>query len=150
MNAFVDARQLMDQQRHEAALAVIEGAIEGLERDGGEPIADLHFLAAETLVRLERPLEAEAQFLDELRLFPLNVRARAALAGLYQTTGRTDEAGQVLSDLIRIVPAPEAFAEAARSWAAFGNPRQAAAVRAEARRVLAAPSATAEGAAVHH
>ena len=46
--------------------------------------------------------------------------------------------------------APEAFAEAARSWAAFGNPRQAAAVRAEARRVLAAPSATAEGAAVHH
>jgi tetratricopeptide (TPR) repeat protein len=147
--SFVEGRLLLDQRRAEAALPILEEAVEELERGSGRPIADLHLLAAEALVRLERPLEAEAHYLDEIRLFPQAVHARVALASLYHSMSRADEAGAVLTDLVRIVPTPDAFAQAARTWTAFGNPRQAAAVRAEARRALAEPSNQAEGPLVH-
>jgi choline-sulfatase len=149
LRSFVEGRLLLDQRRSDLALPLLEKAIEELEHGGGHPIADLHLLTAESLLRLERPLEAEAQFLDEIRLFPLNVHARIELASLYHSMARAEEAGEVLSDLVRTVPTPDAFAQAARTWTAFGNVRQAAAVRAEARRVLPDPSNQAERPATH-
>ena len=139
LRSFVEARILLDLRRYEDALAAAEEGISDLKRAGGQAIAELNLLAAEALLRLERPLEAEALFLDELRAFPLNVRARTELAVLYHNMDRVEEADRALSDLIRIVPTPEAFAQAARTWTAFGNPRQAAALREQGRR-LAIPS----------
>ena len=121
-----------------------------LAESHGRPIADLHFSAAETLLRLERPADAEHEFLEELRYFPLNTRARAELATYYHTTGKADEAAQTLEDLVRIVPTPDTYNLAARLWTMFGNHRQAAALRAEAARVFASPPSRSEGRAVSH
>jgi tetratricopeptide (TPR) repeat protein len=148
LRSFVEARLLLDQRRYEDALAAAEEGIADLDRAGGPPIAGLHLVAAEALLRLERPLEAEAHFLEELRAFPLNVRARTELAALYHNIDRVDEADRALSDLIRIAPTPDAFVQAARTWTSFGNPRQAAAVREQARRLFAIP-AQPDTAAVH-
>jgi len=149
LRSFVEGRLLLDERHYDAALSALEDGIADIDHAGGQPIADLHLLAAEALVRLERPLEAEAHFLEELRGFPLNVRARTELATLYHALERTTEASEVLSDLIRITPTPDAFAQASRAWAAFGNPRQAASVREQARRLFAAPSPVSDTAAVH-
>lgn len=148
LQAFVEARLLLDQRRFEEALAAAEEGIIHLDRAGGRPIAELHLLAAEALLRLERPLESEAHFRDELRAFPLNIRARTELAVLYHAMDRLDEADQELSELMRIAPTPEAFAQAAGAWTAFGNPRQAVSIREQARRLFALPSQPA-AAAVH-
>jgi len=144
----VEARLLLEQKRYEEALAAAEEGLADLDHASAQPIADLNLLAAEALQRLERPLEAEAHFLDELRKFPLSVRARTELAVLYQAMSRVDEAERALSDLIRIVPTPDAFAQASRMWAAFGNPRQAVAVREQGRRLFVVPSRP-DTAAVH-
>ena len=94
----------------------------------------MHYYTGDTLVRLERPAEAEYHLLRELRSYPQQVRARGALAALYHEMGRDDEAGEVLETMLRISPTPEAYSLAARLWTTFGSPSQAAAVRAEAAR----------------
>lgn len=140
LRSLAEARLLLDQRRYEDALAAAEEGITDLDRAGGAPIADLNLLAAEALLRLERPLEAEAHLMDELRACPLNVRARAELAMLYHNMERVEEAERTLSDLIRVAPTPDAFGLAARTWTAFGNPRQAAAVREQGRRLSVVPT----------
>ena len=139
---FIEGRLLQDQRRWDAALESFERAVTVLEKSNGRRVADLHFYAAETLVRLERYAEAEYQFLEELRRFPLNVRARAELAGLYQSMQRTDEATAALAAMVRLAPTPESFLLAARMSQAFGNPRQAAAFRAEGQRRSGSSPAT--------
>jgi predicted Zn-dependent protease len=97
---------------------------------------ELHFYTADTLARLERSDEAEAEFFEELKYFPQNTRARAGLAMLYQAGDRFDEAEAVLGDMIRITPTPESYALAARLYSMFGNRKQAEALRAESRRTF--------------
>jgi tetratricopeptide (TPR) repeat protein len=135
--AFIEGRLQYDGGLLEGALRSFGEAAAGLEKSGGRSIADLHYYAGDTLVRLERPAEAEYHLLQELRWFPSNVRARGALAALYQESGRVGEAGEVLTAMIRISPTPEAYSLAARLWTSFGNPAQAAAVRADAARASA-------------
>jgi arylsulfatase A-like enzyme/Tfp pilus assembly protein PilF len=131
---FVEARLLQDQRRWEPALASFERALAALARTIGRPFADLHLFTAETLLRLERFTEAEYHFLEEIRLFPLNVRARAELASLYHAQQRTAEAMAALAEMVRVAPTPEAFTLASRLALSFGNPRQSSAFRAEAQR----------------
>ena len=88
-------------------------------------------------LRLERTAEAEPHLLQELRAFPRNVRARGALAVLYNESGRSEEAGELLAAMVRVSPTPEGYSLAARLWTSFGNPSRAAAVRAEAARASA-------------
>ena len=132
----VDARLSYDEGRYEDALPLFERAIGELKKGGALPIAELHFYAADTLARLERNEEAEGEFLEELKYFPQNTRARAGLAMLYQAGDRFDEAERVLSDMIRITPTPDSYALAARLYTMFGNRRQAEAIRAESRRAF--------------
>jgi tetratricopeptide (TPR) repeat protein len=139
--AYVEARLLYDQARYADALPFFEQANAELRQSKGPPIPELHFYAADTLERLERSPEAEAQFLEELRAFPQNTRALAGLATLYHATGRADDATRVIADLMRTTPTPDAYALAARLLTTFGNRQQADAVRAEARRAFGAPRA---------
>jgi arylsulfatase A-like enzyme/cytochrome c-type biogenesis protein CcmH/NrfG len=132
--AFVEGRLLYDAGELDEALRSFEAAIADLDKSGAPAIADLRYYAGDTLIRLDRPAEAEYHLLQEVRAFPTNVRARGALAALYHETGRADEAAQVLAAMTRISPSPEAYSLAARLWTSFGNPSQAAAVRAEAAR----------------
>ena len=78
----------------------------------------------------------EALFAEEVRRFPLNVRAHVGLAALYHTTGQTDLAASTITDMLRAAPTPESYTAAARLWTAFGRAREAQSVRAEARRTF--------------
>jgi predicted Zn-dependent protease len=126
---------LLKAKKLDEALAQADDAIQALAKSHGRPIADLHALAAEMLVRLDRPDEAIAQYVDELRLFPQNTRASAALASLYHAADRDDDADRIVAGMVETTPTPETYALAARLWTAFGDARQAAAARAEARKV---------------
>ena len=137
---YIEGRILQDQRRYDDALELFEHAAVELGRAHGRPISELHASTAQTLVRLERYSEAEYHFLEELRSFPMNARARADLAALYHVMGRTDEAARALDDLVRISPTPDAYLLAARTWTTFGEPKRAAVLRAEAQ--LRFPTAT--------
>jgi arylsulfatase A-like enzyme/tetratricopeptide (TPR) repeat protein len=135
MPAFIDGRLLFEQGRYEDALPLFEAALVDVRRPNAAPLPDLHFYAGDTLVHLERLPEAEYHFVEELKQFPENARARGALAVLYHDTGRSDEAAQALNELVLISPTPEAYDLAARLWTTFGNRRHAAALRAERSRI---------------
>jgi tetratricopeptide (TPR) repeat protein len=132
--AFVEGRLFYDASQLEKALEAFQSAIAEIDKTGAPPMADLHYYAGDTLMRLERPAEAEYHLQQELRAFPQHVRARGGLAALYHETGRTEEAGEVLEAMLRVSQTPEAYSLAARLWTSFGSPSQAAAVRAEAAR----------------
>jgi tetratricopeptide (TPR) repeat protein len=143
MPQYVEARLLYDQGEYDEALTLFERAAAALSKPGASPIAELHFYLGDVLIRQERPAEAEAALLEELRAFPQNLRARGALALLYHAGGRSDEASSAVSDLVREIPTPDGYATAARLLTAFGDRKQAEMVRAEGRRVLAeAPKLT--------
>jgi tetratricopeptide (TPR) repeat protein len=130
---YVEGRLLQDQRRYDEALERFEHAVAELGRSHGRSVAELHASAAQTLVRLDRYAEAEYHFLEELRSFPMNTRARADLATLYHTVGRGDEAAQALEDLVRITPTPDAYLLAARTWTTFGELARAEGLRARVR-----------------
>ena len=133
---YVEGRILYDQGKDKDALPFRE-SVGRREEAGAAPIAELHFYAADTLARFERYPEAEAEFEQELRVFPQNTRARGGLAMLYQADGRPSDAERALTDMIRVVPTPDSYALAARLFTMFGNRPQAEAVRAEAKRMFA-------------
>ena len=121
--ASIDAQVLFDQGKYEEALPLFQRA--------GD-----HFYAAETLARLERYEEAEAEYTEELGQAPENTRARSGLATLYHTTGQADAADQAITDIIQTTPTADSYALAAKLMTTFGKPRQASALRAEARRTF--------------
>jgi len=131
--AYVDARLLVDDGNDADALAILEKVDATSDKTPATPLMNLKLLTGEVLVRSDRAAEAEPFFVGELRDFPHNLNARAALATLYQMSGQTDEAAMTVADLVRITPSPEAYALAAKLWTSFGDRKQAAAVRAEAR-----------------
>jgi choline-sulfatase len=131
--SFVESRLLYDQGKFADALPLFEQALATEEKSNSRPVADLHYLAADTYQRLQRGEEAEAQLIAELRAFPHNVRARADLALLYHSTGRPDAAATAIGELTDITPTPESFALAARLWTTVGNRLQADAIRADSR-----------------
>jgi arylsulfatase A-like enzyme/Tfp pilus assembly protein PilF len=134
--AYVDARLLYDQGHYDEALPLFEQSVADLKKSGGVPIAELHYYTGDTLARLERYPEAEPEFLEELRLFPENIRARGGLAMLYQAGDKPDAAARVLSDMLRISPTPDSYALAARLYTMFGDRKHADTIRAQGRRAF--------------
>ena len=139
---YVDARLLYDESNYADALPIFERANAELKKARGAAVADLHYLTGDTLLQAGRYPEAEAQLREELRNFPHNVRASAALAMLYQSTGQLESAARVVSDLLRITPTEGSYALAAKLWTSLGDRKQAAAVRVEARRLFTRPRAS--------
>src|SRR5262249_23923957 len=88
---FIEGRLLYDQGRYTEAVAPFETAVAAV-RESRATIADLHYLAGDTYMRVDRPADAESQFEAEIDAVPWSVRARAALAALYRSTDRADEA----------------------------------------------------------
>jgi tetratricopeptide (TPR) repeat protein len=132
---YVDASLLYDEGDLAGALVRLEKAATALRKDQSTPPAGLHYLTAEALIWDDRPAEAEAHLLEELREYPHNLDARAALATLYQSGGERDRAMDVVADLVRVTPTPDAYALAAKLWGSLGDQKQAAAARADARRL---------------
>jgi tetratricopeptide (TPR) repeat protein len=129
---FVRGRLLYQEGRYEKALAAFEEAASVLDR-GDRVLEELHQYTGETLARLDRYSDAEAQFKEELRAFPRNAHAYSSLAMLYRATHRLVEAERIVEALVDATRTPDGYDTAARLWMILGEPARAAALRADAR-----------------
>jgi arylsulfatase A-like enzyme/Flp pilus assembly protein TadD len=82
-----------------AALARLDEA-EKASRERGVPLRGLRQARGDLCARANRPQEAERELLAELRAFPDNKQARAALAALYGAEGRLPEARAAIAALL--------------------------------------------------
>ena len=73
-------------------------------------VRSLHFQTGDCLARLGREAEAEREFLAELRVLPRSIEGRVALATLYRSQNRDQEARTVLRGLVDGDPDPGADA----------------------------------------
>lgn len=89
--------------------------IQGLSLIRGKILADLGDTAG-----------AEAAFLQEIRLFPADVRAYPNLALLYALSGRASQVGPTLRQMVEASPTPGAYAEAVKTLRAVKDPGSAA------------------------
>lgn len=131
--AFVDA-VILYQSGDFAAAAAQFLEVRRLAAARTEQLADVSFLAGDSLARLERYREAEPLFEAELALTPEHIRARAGLAMLYQATGRVAEAASAVEEIARRSPTPEAYEMVAQLWMMFGEPAKAADAKSRAAR----------------
>jgi tetratricopeptide (TPR) repeat protein len=134
---YVDARLLYDEGYYAEALPLFLRAITELRTSRAEPMPDLHYATGDVLLQAGQYQDAEAQLREELRRFPHNVRASAALVSLYQSTGQLESAARVVSELTRVTPTPDSYTLAARLWTSVGDLKQAAQITDEARRLFA-------------
>lgn len=133
MRAVIDGMILHGQgQFAEAAPRLLEA--KRLMAPRTEQLADVNYLAADSLARMERYQEAEELFRAEIALFPAHVRARGGLAMLYKANGRDAEAARAIEEMVRVSPTDEAVNLAAQLWTMFGEPEKAAAVRRQRKR----------------
>jgi arylsulfatase A-like enzyme/cytochrome c-type biogenesis protein CcmH/NrfG len=84
VGAFVEGRIAMDQGRYADAVTAFQQALDMSRTAGRVPLADLRVFAAESLLKIERPDDAEQLLEAELQAFPANARARAALQMLHR------------------------------------------------------------------
>ena len=132
LRQFVRGRELLDGGHYEEAHAALLEASRG-NGEADSALPGLHLALGETFLHLEQPADAEGEFKEEVRLFPLDPRAYVSLALLYHSTAREDDAAQVLDQLLEALPTPEGSSAAVRAWTAIGNRERADAVRADAR-----------------
>ena len=132
MARFVRGRLLHTEGRYEEALVPFEEAAAVLAQHG-HALEELHWYLGDTLGRLDRYEEAEAQYREEVRAFPHSIRAYSSLATLYHVSNRTSGVEETLDALVDTAPTPEGYDAAARLWTIVGEPARAAALRADAR-----------------
>lgn len=132
MPQYVQGRILHLSGRYAEALPHFEEAIRQLEART-VTLGEIHYYTGDTLARLERYAEAEAQFRKEVALFPQNSRAWAALAMLYRSVGRDADAARTITNLLERVPTADGYDLASQLLTMFGDPQKAAALRATAR-----------------
>ena len=133
---YVDARLLYDEGYYAEALPLLQRANAELRKARGSAIPELHYATGDVLLHARQYAEAETELREELRLFPHNVRASAALASLYQSTGQLESAARVVSDLTRVTPTPDSYTLAAQLWTSLGDRKQAAQLREDAQRLF--------------
>ena len=139
MPSFVEGRLLYERGRYADALVLLEQAAEETAASGRPQLLDLHYYQAEALVHLDRVAEAEVAFANELSAFPENGRAHIALATLYHTQGRTEEADTAISAMLDVMNTPDAYDTAIRMWTILGDRERAAALKADAQRAFPRP-----------
>ena len=114
------------------ALPYFEKAVRAVEGRAFQ-VPDLRYYLGDTLGRLERYPDAEQQLREEVRQFPMDLRARAGLAMLCRAQGRTADAERAIEGILQIAPTPQGFALVEKLWLMFDEPARAAAVRAQAK-----------------
>ena len=129
---FVRGRLLYDEGKYEDAAAQFKEA-EATLRERGRTMADLHLYFGESLARLDRYPDAEAQFREELHAYPRNLQAYTSLAMLYRASNRDADVEDVLNELVAATPTPEGYAVAAKLWTILGERSRAEALRSDAR-----------------
>jgi tetratricopeptide (TPR) repeat protein len=128
---FIEGRLLYEQGEYEKAAAAFQKAITVLGEDG-PAVPDLRLYLGESLAHLDRYTEAETEYREELRAFPLNIQAYASLAMLYRASNRHDAVEDVLNELVSATRTPEGYAVAAKLWTILGDRSRAEALRSAA------------------
>jgi arylsulfatase A-like enzyme/Flp pilus assembly protein TadD len=128
MPLYVEGLLAYNEGRYQDALGPLLKARDALK---GRTVQmnDLNYYIGDSLGRLERYAQAEPYFLEEVRVFPHNVRARAGLAMLYRAMGRDLDSEHAVEALLRVSPTPEGRAMAAQLWTMFGEPEKAQRVK---------------------
>ena len=134
--AFVEGRLLYERGHYADALSLLEQAVEETSALESSAVARPSLLPRRDSAPPRSAAEAEAAFTTELSAFPENGRAHLALATLYHTTGRTDEADAATTAMLEAMNTPEAYDTAIRLWTTFGDRARAAALKADAQRVF--------------
>jgi tetratricopeptide (TPR) repeat protein len=132
MPQFVTGSIAYNDGRYEEALTAFKEAVATLQPAG--TMADLHLNLANTYARLDRYMEAETEYQEELRAYPHNIGTYASLAMLYRASNHQQAVEQVISDLVEAAPTPEGYSMAARLWVIVGERGRAEALRSDARR----------------
>jgi tetratricopeptide (TPR) repeat protein len=132
MPQFVTGSIAYNDGRYEDALVALKEALAALPP--ARTMADLHVNLGNTYARLDRYMEAEAEFQEELRAYPHNIGTYASLAMLYRASNRQQAVEQVIGDLVEAAPTPEGYSMAARLWVIVGERGRAEALRSDARR----------------
>lgn len=135
MVAFAAGVELYQARKYEEAVPRLEEAV---QQAAARPVQtpDVNFYAGEALAHVRRYSDAEARLTEELRWFPDNVRAREALASVYQQTGRAAEVPALVAELVRAIPTPDGYAAASRIAASLGDKAAASGYRTEGRRLF--------------
>jgi tetratricopeptide (TPR) repeat protein len=129
---FVQGRLLYIEGRYEEAAETLQRAADLLEQRQ-RTLADLHLYLGESLARLDRYGDAEAQFRAEIRDYPRSIEAYTSLAMLYRASNRDGAVEDVLNEMVASTPTPEGYAVAARLWTILGDSSRAEALRSDAR-----------------
>lgn len=122
------AEVLHAQKRYEEALELALRAGDVYEqREAKDPdlIQGLSLIRGKVLADVGDTPSAEAAFLQEIRLFPADVRAYSNLAILYALSGRPQRVGATLRQMVEASPTPAAYAEAVKTLRALNDPRSA-------------------------
>jgi choline-sulfatase len=133
MPQFVTGSIAYNAGRYEDAMTALKDAAATLQR-ASMTMAGLHLNLGNTYARLDRYMEAEAEFQEELREYPHNIATYASLAMLYRASNREQAVEQVIGDLVDAAPTPEGYSMAARLWTIVGERARAEALRSDARR----------------
>lgn len=129
---FIRGRLLYDDAKYEEAAAAFQEAAT-MARAQKRSIPDLHLYLGESLAHLDRFVDAEVQYREELKAFPRSVHVYSRLAMLYAATKRQEAVEDVLNELVAATPTPESYAVAARLWTIVGDRSRAEALRSDAR-----------------
>jgi arylsulfatase A-like enzyme/Flp pilus assembly protein TadD len=117
------ARIKRDQGRVEEALDVIERAF--AHKKEKQTFRGLHFTRGDLMARIGRGDEAESDFREEIRLFPLEPQPYKNLVLVLAAQGRLKEATQVIHDLVEASPTPPAYIAVVETHDVLGDERGA-------------------------
>ncbi len=90
-----------------------------------KPVATLHFNRGDVLARLGRNAEAEEEFRKEIAAYPENPEAYSSLILLLSTQGRTQEATQLVFELVKVSPGAASYVTISETMKAIGDERGA-------------------------
>jgi arylsulfatase A-like enzyme/Flp pilus assembly protein TadD len=107
-----------------AALASLDKAASASARHK-KPVATLHFNRGDVLARLGRNAEAEQEFRKEIEAYPRNPEPYSSLILLLSTQGRTQEATQLVFELVKVSPGAASYVTISETLKAIGDDRGA-------------------------
>lgn len=117
------------------ALATTEKAAGSVGNAGEKappPLFGLHSLRGEIFARMDRPTDAEAEFREEVRIFPASIEARVGLAVISLTLGRPDDSRKSVAEMIAAVPTADSYQKGMRTLVVIGDRAGAERLRREA------------------
>ena len=92
---------------------------------GQTEMSNVNYLRGDILGRLGRNAEAEAAFREEIKDFPGNAQAWTALAVLYASEGRSEDARATLLSMVKASPTPRSYQAAAEAFQVLGDAEEA-------------------------